>query len=78
MSEYRFENVLIEGVKGTILLNNYDLLFVVDNHTYKWSLSNWIRSEKSKKTPKVRLSFKESSTKLTSGIVNPIHIDICF
>ncbi|XP_953339.1 uncharacterized protein TA10435 [Theileria annulata] len=68
MSEYKFENVLVEGIKGTILINNFDLLFTADNVTYKWSLSNWIRSEKSKKTPKVRLSFKESSIKLTSEI----------
>ncbi|UKK02884.1 hypothetical protein MACK_002982 [Theileria orientalis] len=65
MVEFKYENVQVDGIDGTCVLNDFDLLFSVSNSVYKWSLSNWTRSEKSKKTAKVRLTFKESCVRVT-------------
>ncbi|BAM41842.1 uncharacterized protein TOT_040000222 [Theileria orientalis strain Shintoku] len=80
MVEFEYENVQLDGVDGTCVLNDFDLLFSVSNSVYKWSLSNWTRSEKSKKTAKVRLTFKESSVRLSpessdfDSLIKPIII----
>ncbi|UKJ89892.2 hypothetical protein MACJ_003146 [Theileria orientalis] len=65
MVEFEYENVQLDGIDGSCVLNDFELLFTVSNSVYKWPLANWTRSEKSKKTAKVRLTFKESSVRIT-------------
>lgn len=78
MVEFEYENVQLDGIDGTCVLNDFELLFTVSNSVYKWPLANWTRSEKSKKTAKVRLTFKESSVRITPGIINSFYTPSCF
>lgn len=53
------------GIAGTWSIDNGSLFFQVEQSAYKWSFATWIRSEKSKKSAKVRITFTEGPLKLT-------------
>lgn len=55
------------GIAGTWSIDNGSLFFQVEQSAYKWSFATWIRSEKSKKSAKVRITFTEGPLKLTPG-----------
>lgn len=65
METQLIQQASFNGVPGSCSINDGFLFFQVQGGTYKWSFSTWMRSEKSKKTAKVRLTFTEGPLKLT-------------
>ncbi|GFE53402.1 chromosome complete related protein, putative [Babesia ovis] len=65
MAENSKLNVLFNGVNGACYVQDSFLFFNSEQGVFKWSFATWMRSEKSKKTPKVRLTFTEGPLKLT-------------
>ncbi|AFZ81543.1 hypothetical protein BEWA_009570 [Theileria equi strain WA] len=66
MNDSVFCGVSIDGISGTCLINDASLSFRVSESVYKWSFSDWLRYEKSKKSAKVRLTFRENSIRLNT------------
>ncbi|GBE58769.1 Chromosome complete related, putative [Babesia ovata] len=73
MADSEPQSAAFNGVKGVCHISDGFLLFETGSCKLKWSFSTWIRSEKSKKAAKVRLTFTEGPLRLTP---DDAHADI--
>ncbi|GIX61509.1 uncharacterized protein BcabD6B2_09440 [Babesia caballi] len=75
MADSEARNAAFNGVAGSCRVQDGFLFFHTEQSAFKWSFATWIRSEKSKKTAKVRLTFTEGPLKLSPDESNADALD---